>query len=225
VSYLAILRGYADAEHLAVAEAGTIGLPAPRVAAWLTGQSAWRHSQLSPGQAAVLDEIAGLGFVAVRGGFPYNRRALALPYADEPLLPASLRNAAQMAASLASPAFAAEVSRHLQPLLAATTGRLLLLCGSCGLQLFAAALPRLAVPAELRIGLVAVGPVCFTPAAALAAHRQVDLCVVRGTRDWISRFGCRATADLRPPVDHLGYTVHPEGRRALFQAAEALAGA
>ncbi|MES1242787.1 MAG: hypothetical protein ABUT39_14315 [Acidobacteriota bacterium] len=214
---LAVLRGYSTGDHLASA-----GL-ADNVTAWLTGQSSYRHSQLSPPQLAVLDEVAGLGYEVVRAGFPYNRRALAVPYAPEPLVSASLRNFAQFAAALARPAFAAEAARHLQPLLDAASRRLLLLCGSCGLQLFAAALPRLAPRPGLHIGLVAVGPVCLAPASAFRDRPGLSLFVVQGSRDWISRLVSRTGADARPPVDHLGYTRHPEARRAILQAASALA--
>jgi hypothetical protein len=219
--YLKILRGYQTADHLAAGEASAG--PASHLAAWLTGQSTYRHSQLSPEQLAVLDEMAGLGYRTVRAGFPYNRRALGVAYSPEPLLRASLRNASQLAAALVSPAFSAELGRHLQPLVDAASRRLLLLSGSCGLQLLAAALPRLSLPAGLRLGVVAVGPVCLKPAAFFLGHPQLDLCVVQGSRDWISRLGSRAGAHLRPPVDHLGYTRHPEGRRAIRQAAFALA--
>ncbi len=211
--YLSILRSYSTGDHLAS--------QAVNVAAWLTGQSAWRHSQLSPQQLGILEELAG--YEVVRAGFPYNGRALSVPYTPEPLLRASIRNASQFAASLASPAFSAEIARHLQPLIDAASRRLLLLCGSCGLQLLASALPRLDLPSRLRLGLVAVGPVCLTPAAFFRGHPQLDLFVVQGSRDWISRLGSRAGADARPPVDHLGYTRHPEARRAIRQAALALA--
>jgi hypothetical protein len=213
--YLAVLRGYSTSDHLAG--------PAASLAAWLTGQSSYRHSQLSPHQMAVLDEVAGLGYEVVRAGFPYNRQALAHPYAPEPLIRASLRNLSQFQAALARPAFSAEIARHLQPLIGAASRRLLLLCGSCGLQLFAAALPRLSLPPGLRVGLVAVGPVCLTPAAVFRDHPGLDLFVVQGSRDWLSRLASRTGADARPPVDHLGYTRHPEARRAILQAASALA--
>ena len=47
--YLAVLRGYSIDDHMAGS--------GDNVAAWLTGQSAYRHSQLSPQQLAVLDEL------------------------------------------------------------------------------------------------------------------------------------------------------------------------
>jgi hypothetical protein len=221
-SFLTVLRGYETRDHLA-----RLAQPVPSaahgLAAWLTGQSSYRHSQLSPAQRAVLDELEGLGFATVGAGFPYNARALEVPYRREPLVRASLRNAGQCAAALASPAFAAEVARHLQPLVDAAGRRLLLLCGSCGLQLLAAALHRLDLPAGLRLGLVGVGPVCFAPAAVFAARPQVDLVIVQGSRDWISRLGSRARPDLRPPLRHLEYLVHPAGRAALRQAVLTLA--
>ncbi len=215
--YLRILKGYSTDDHLA-GPAGSAG----QLAAWLTGQSSHRHSQLSPEQLAVLDAISGLGYETVRAGFPYNRRALSMPYAPEPLARASWRNLSQFLAALARPAFSVEVARHLQPLIDSASRRLLLLCGSSGLQLFASALPRLSIPPALRIGLVGVGPVCLSPAAVFRSHPGIDLFVIQGSGDWISRLGCRTGgtgADARPPVGHLGYTRHPEARRVLLQAA------
>ncbi len=215
MSYLGILRGYSTDDHLA----GSAG----RLAAWLTGQSSYRHSQLSPQQLAVLDEISDVGYETIRAGFPYNRRALSIPYAPEPLVRASLRNLSQFLTALARPAFSLEVARHLQPLIDSASHRLLLLCGSAGLQLFASALPRLSIPPTLRIGLVGVGPVCLSPAAVFRSHPAIDLFVIQGVGDWISRLGCRTGADARPPVGHLGYTRNPEARRVLRQAALDLA--
>lgn len=221
MSYLRILEGYSTDDHLA-GPAGSAG----QVAAWLTGQSSYRHSQLSPEQLAVLDDLADIadaGYETVRAGFPYNRRALSMPYAPEPLARASWRNFSQFLAALARPAFSVEVARHLQPLIDSASRRLLLLCGSGGLQLFASALPRLSIPPALRIGLVGVGPVCLSPAAVFRSHRGIDLFVIQGSGDWISRLGCRTGADARPPVGHLGYTRNPEARRVLLQAALDLA--
>lgn len=211
IGYRRILRGYADGGHLPE--------PAPDVVAWLTGQSSHRHSQLSPDQLAVLDDCAGLGFRAVRAGFPYHREALRHPWSPEPLLAASRRNASQFVESLARPAFAREIARHLRPLVSAASRRLLLLCGSCGLQLFAAALPHLELGASPRIGLVAIGPACWT----VPRHPSIKLTVVRGRRDWISHVFSDLPADARPPVGHMGYTSHPEGRRAIADAAAAFA--
>ena len=37
-------------------------------AAWLTGQSSYRHSQLAPEQLALLDRLEDVGFTPVRAG-------------------------------------------------------------------------------------------------------------------------------------------------------------
>jgi hypothetical protein len=189
--------------------------PAPAIATWLTGQSSYRHSQLSPAQAQVLDDLQSLGYRGLKAGFPYNRACLRIAYAKEPLLAASLRNGWQFLECLSSRAFAVEIARHLQPLIDAAGRRLLLLCGSCGLQLLAAALPHLVLPPALRVELIAIGPVCLS----VPRHPCLHLVVIRGSRDWISRCGSWLEADLRPPVGHLGYTQHPEARRAIREAA------
>jgi hypothetical protein len=190
---------YQVTDHLA----GTV----PACAAWLTGQSSYRHSQLSPGQLELLDAVAAEGFAAVRAGFPFNAEALSEPYHREPMAAASARNAAQYLAARLDRRFQAELTRHLQPLFDRTGRRLVLLCGSCGLELLTAALPRLAMPAGLRVLAVALGPVgrCLQ----VADDARIRLHVIQGTGDWISRLGYRRTPDLRVRAGHMGYLHRP----------------
>ena len=192
------LRRYDPAKSLAQ--------PGAQVVAWLTGQSDYRSACLSPAQAAVLRAIAAPGWVGVEANFPYNQAALTAGYRPAPLLAASVRNSAQFVAALGSTTFRQACARHLQPLLQAATHRLVLLCGSCGLQLFYAALPWLRVPAGLEIQLIGLGPVCVRH----HTHSQVAVTVVQGQRDWLSRSLCRLPCNYRVAAGHLDYAALPE---------------
>ena len=193
--------------------AATLARPAPRTLAWLTGQSNPASARLSAAQARLLAAVVAPGWQAVPSNFPYNQGALGLA-SPEPWLPlASWRNAAQFVALLLRPATGPACARHLQPLLDATTTQLVLLCGSCGLQLFYAALPWLHVPPGLRLHLVALGPA----ALRRPAHPQVAVTVVRGRGDWLSRCLCALPTDHALPGGHLDYALRPETARVLRQ--------
>jgi hypothetical protein len=198
---------YDLADHLAVS--------APNCAAWLTGQSSYRHSQLSAGQLDLLNSLTAVGYEAVRGGFPFNGGAMTMPYRREPLAAASVRNGVQYLAARVDRRFRVELTRHLQPLFDQTGRRLVLLCGSCGLELLAAALPRLRLRPRLEVLALALGPVGRLPAAG-----GLRLHVIRADGDWISRLGCRRAADLRVPGGHLGYLRQREVRAEVQRVAE-----
>jgi hypothetical protein len=199
--------GYQPSRHCAEA--------AHAVAAWLTGQSSYRHSQLAPEQLALLDRLEGVGFTPVRAGFPYNRAALAVPYRREPIVQSSIRNVAQFLAARRSRQFQAELVTHLTPLVERASARLLLICGSCGLEFLAAALPRLPVPAGLEILAVALGPVGRVP----APHPRLRLYAVRGGGDLISRLCCGLATDLPVSGGHLDYADNPVVRDAVLRLA------
>ncbi|MBT8226506.1 MAG: hypothetical protein HKP61_15260 [Dactylosporangium sp.] len=194
--------------------------PVAQRAAWLTGQSAYRHSQLSPGQHGLLDALDAVGFTPLRAGFPYNRAALAASYRPEPIVVASRRNAAQFLAARFSRTFRDEIARHLQPVVDRTSRRLLLLCGSCGLEFLTAAWPLLVLPAELEIVAMVLGGFGRVPAPG----SQLRVYAVRGKNDLVSRLGCRLAPDERVPGGHLDYAASPEVRAAVLRFARVLAG-
>lgn len=204
-------RWFADhdpARHLAGTADSTV--------AWLTGQSSLGSSTLSPGQEAVLDDVAAHGFTPVRSGFPYDAARAGRPYAKPTLVAASVRNGAQYLAARTSTPFAADVARHLQPLLDRTRSDLLLLCGSSGAALLAAAWPHLQVPPGLRVHVVGVGPVGRLPhpPAVASAH------VIRGRWDLLSRWGSRTGPDdVTVPGGHLDYVTSPHARAAIGRVA------
>ena len=186
--------------------AATLAQPSRQLVAWLTGQSTYGPAGLSASQRALLQAVSSPEWVALPANFPYNQVALRADHQEAPLLLASGRNGAQFAAALGSATFGKACARHLQPLLDATTERLVLLCGSCGLQLFYAALPWLQVPPGLRVQLVGLGPVCLR----YRQHPQVEVAVVQGRRDWLSRGGCRLPGQHWVPGGHLDYGARPE---------------
>ncbi len=181
-----------------------VAAPAAARAVWLTGQSSWQHAHLSPGQVAVLAALAADGWTPLPLGLPWTAAAAAGEYRRAPLVAASLRNAAQHLAARPGSRFAAQVARHLQPVLDRTADRLLLLCGSTGAQLLAVAAPLLTVPPGLRVQVVALGPV-----GRLPADGPWEVHVVRGDRDRISRWGCRRPADVVVPGGHLDAATGP----------------
>jgi hypothetical protein len=179
--------------------------PAPARAAWLTGQSSWTHSHLSPAQDAVLDALAVDGWAPLRLGLPWTEAAATAEYRRVALPVASARNAAQHLAARPGGRFAHQVARHLQPVLDGTADRLLLLCGSTGAQLLGVAAPLVRVPPGLTVHVVALGPV----GAALRPGARWHVRVVRGDRDRISRLGYRGPVDVVVPGGHLDAATGP----------------
>lgn len=193
----------------------SLAVPSPACAAWLTGQSSLRHSGLSPGQVALLEDLAGCGYRPVPGGLPYNSAAMVRPYRPEPIVAASVRNGAQYVAAATSARFGREVAVHVQPVLDATAERLVLLCGSAGAQLLTAALPYLDLPAGLALRVIGLGPVGRLP----APRDGLSVRVVQGARDRISRWGYRGPVDVVVPGGHLDYASHPDVRATVLRLA------
>jgi hypothetical protein len=164
----------------------------------------------------VLDAVAGLGYAAVRCGFPWNAAALHEPYRREAILTASARNAAQFAAARLGSSLGREVARHLQPLLDSCSRRLLLVCASAGAELLTAALPH------VRLGERPVLAVVLGPVGRLPGPGAVRVHVVRGARDRLSRWGCAAPTDSEVPGGHLGYARSGAVRAEVVRVAEGL---
>lgn len=194
------------------ARPATLPVVADRVV-WLSGRSTPRPALLAPRERALLGIAEASGFVPVEAGFPF--AADAAPWREPGLLAASARNGWQYAGLRWRRDAAARTAAALAPVFAATTSRLLVLCGSLGLELLltglAGAAPHARGPARLRV--VALGPVCSLPVAAL------DLRVAQGTRDRISRWGYAGPVHARPGCDHLGYHRMPEVSELVTAAA------
>ncbi|HEU0120186.1 MAG TPA: hypothetical protein VFQ91_06645 [Bryobacteraceae bacterium] len=164
----------------------------------LTGQSSARSSALSPAQSAFLAAVSPPGCTVTYSGFPYHTALLADPYDDAPMVAASLRNARQVQRSMTSSSFRTIVAARLAQALAMTRDRLILLTGSCGLELANAAWPLL--PAySAHVQIIALGPTCF-------GHlRLPSLTVLQGRRDLWSRLLYRGPVHASPDCGHLEY--------------------
>ncbi len=192
----------------------TLAGPVNRRVLWLTGQSSWSHSRLSPRQLAVLDAVAGSGWEPLRIGFPWTERAAARPYRPEPLPVASARNAAQYFAVRTSPAFRQQIARHLQTVLDRTSEHLLLLCGSTGSLMAHAALPLLTLGPQVTA--VALGPVGERPTGG-----GWDVHVIQGRQDRVSRWGYRGSVDHLIDGRHLDATTSPAAIEIILRIAQA----
>ncbi len=176
--------------------------------AWLSGRSSPRHAALSPDQRRLLAAAEPAGFNPVETGYPFPEQTAA--WHRSALLAASARNARQYAA-LGRPGATAEVAAALSPFFAAAGARLLLVCGSLGLELLATGLP--ALPAGPRLRVVALGPVCRV------VPPDLDLVVAQGGGDLVSRLGYRGPVHRRVRCGHLGYVGLPEVRELVAEAA------
>lgn len=180
-------------------------------AAWLTGQSSWRTSALSPTQHRVLEDLAERGWTTVGVGFPWTEAASSGEFRRTPVLPASVRNTVQGLAARPGSSFGADVARHLQPLLDVTTRRLVLLCGSAGARMVTAARAEARVPPGVVVDVVGVGPVGALPPSDDVWRVRV----VRGSRDLLSVVGCRTPSDRVVPGGHLRAATSEAARAVL----------
>ncbi|MGB7964019.1 MAG: hypothetical protein WCF12_13820 [Propionicimonas sp.] len=193
----------------------TLVKPVANRVAWLSGRSEPGHGQLSPAQCRLVVEVAPVGFEALAAAFPYHT-GLVGAWQPAPLGVASVRNTLQFVAARRDPAFRNQLVRHLSPLVERTRDRLLVICGSAGLELLLAALPDLPLHPGLRLGVVALGPVSRRPPSWLPVH------VLQGRTDVISRLGYRGPADA-VPCGHLGYATSPAVRARIRLLAEEFA--
>lgn len=179
-----------------------------------TGQSSFLHSRLSPEQERFLGCVAP-GFEPLRAGFPFHSEMLEA--AGEPgLLAASMRNAAQAIASVWAPGYRAVLRGTLQRLADRTARALILVAGSCGLQLINAVWLELKVPPGLAVRVVALGPACF----GRFRIERARITVIQGRRDRWSRLLYRGPVDRLADCGHLDYWTNDEVRRVV--AAELL---
>ncbi len=170
------------------------------IAAFITGHSVRGCTGLSHEQAEFQRKSEVPAAEWLPHNFPYQNT---FPF-PEPfnLLAASMNNVWHYSRSrLGSFALAHRdaVADVLQPY-----DKVLLLAGSCGLELF----NNLGLPEDLRsrVHIFAYGPVSRRR-PEVASHL-----IVQGTRDWLSRF-YHPTADHRYACPHMGYLAAPETLR------------
>ncbi len=187
---------------------GSLLAPADVRMLLLTGQSSFRSARLAAEQVAFLRAVSPCPDAVVEAGFPFHADLLADEREPFDLLVASARNARQVVWSMTSSRYQQVVQRTLQQALNATRERLMVVTGSCGLQLLNRAWTSLVVPPRLRVQVVALGPACFAPLRL----RPAEVTVIAGTRDPWSRLFYYGRADLRVACGHLDYWASPEVR-------------
>jgi hypothetical protein len=176
----------------------------------LTGQSSFTSSRLSAIQQGFLEAITPPGFDLMPAGFPYHADLLGTR--PEPsILSASWRNAAQTFWSAAPTVFRQALAQTLNTLLSRTNRRLILITGSCGLQLANSVWPELNKPAELDIRVIALGPACF-------GTLQVPATVIQGRRDYWSKLFYRGPVKFHVPCGHLDYWTSHEVRALICKS-------
>lgn len=166
---------------------------------WLTGLSDPRRCELSEAQEAFLRRLDAPEECKLYRNFPY------LPCdgnaASPPLLRASLRNGRQFLAasgwrSNTAADYRSAAALHWQAL-ARSTDRLLILAGSCGLEIVRRCLAcSESSIADVRIA--ALGPVGWT-------RPPCETLLVQGSRDYVSRLFFRRPDVLVPSVGHMNY--------------------
>lgn len=172
---------------------------APIRIAFLTGRSDPSRCGLSPQQQSFLGALRAPGREPVDRNFPY--AAPQSGHVAVPLPLAAWRNLGDYIGAR-RPAFAA---RHRASVLSAFAGdgAVVLLAGSCGLELLANLQLEAAVRARLHV--FAYGPV------ARQAPDVARLLCVQGRGDWISRVGWRGPVH-RVDGGHMDYLRQPEVR-------------
>lgn len=192
----------------------SITTPAADRVVWLSGQSSPDHAALAPGQRRLL--AAAEGFDAVPNGYPFP--AQDGPWRPTGLLGASARNARQFLALRRDAGAPATVAARLDPLFALTSDRLLVVCGSLGLELLLVGLAGRGpvggvFPHGPRLRVVALGPVSGP------VPDDLDAWIVQGRRDLLTRLAHRGPPRWRPHCGHLGYTTHPQVLALVGEAA------
>lgn len=179
--------------------------PADFRIAILTGQSSFASSRLSLPQEQFIEAIAPDGYDLLMSGFPYHADQMAVR--PEPsIIAASWRNAAQTLWSVRPTGFRNSLSQIVGMLISRTNRRLVVIAGSCGLQLINSIWPGLPKHPQLDIRVIALGPACFGPL-------QMSASVIQGSQDLWSKLFYRGPVHFHVRCGHLDYWDSPEVRQ------------
>lgn len=163
--------------------------------AFITGRSRPDNASLSPLQSTFIQRVVG-HHQPVAVNFPWTVQSV--PWQATGLLRASVNNTREYLGARQA-GFALRYQPQALEMLA-SANHTVLLCGSCGLELF----NQLRLPAEwlARISVFSFGPV---------ARRRPDCrhLLVQGEQDWISRCWFRH-ADRRIACGHMNYLEQPQ---------------
>ena len=181
----------------------------------LTGQSNLRSSPLSTAQTDFLSSLAALPIEVVPTGFPFD--GATVPHRPASLLGASFQNARQYLWARHEPAYGRSVAQVLQPAFDSASRGILLVTGSCGLQILEAAWPHLQASPKLRIEILALGPVGRAP-----QFGEAGFTTVQGSADLWSRMLYRAPIAHKTSCGHLDYWHDRVARDVVRSLAERL---
>lgn len=179
--------------------AGFLLPPARRRLCLLTGQSSFTSSALPADKLRFLNAVAPADVLVTPAGFPWHA-ALTGAVAVPGLLPACLRNARQWRWARRHEGFRGALSAILELALKRTEDRLLVVTGSCGVELLAQALSRLPTGGPALWAAV-LGPAGRVPSARHVAR----LLVIQGRRDVWSRMLWQGPVHRQPDCGHLEY--------------------
>ena len=179
----------------------------------LTGQSSFSNARLSPEQEGFLRAVVPECCEVTASGFPYRAEFLRGEFRSSGMVAASVRNGLQVMWSLGHPGYRRALECVLQGVIDATARRLVLITGSCGLQLANAVWPKLRLRSALHIQVIALGPVCFGTLRLQGA--QVS--VLQGDRDGWSRRFYRGPVDVCCACGHLDYWTSTEVRQRVAE--------
>lgn len=179
------------------AAAETVWPPCEHRLLSLTGQSNLRSSPLSAAQTDFLASLTHLPIEGVLTGFPFDEAPM--PNRPVGLQQASLQNARQYLWARSDPAYARAVAQVLQPILASASRSILIVTGSCGLQILEATWPHLRRTPALRIEILTLGPVGSAPHSGEAGFSGVQ-----GAADLWSRLFYRRPIAHETSCGHVG---------------------
>jgi len=165
-----------------------------RVLLW-TGQSGLAAAGLSAKQKEFLWAVGE--DAALLSGFPFHRDCER--ETDAHLLAASWRNARQTLWCATNQRYRRILAGVLQQAVASTAEKLLLICGSCGLELVNAAAGEWRQTLAPHVSIIALGPTCVRK---LCLPRVF---AIRGRKDRWSACLYRGPVDAITPGGHLDY--------------------
>lgn len=176
-------------------EAGTLLAPARRRMLLWTGQSGYAAGALRAEQREFLQAVAGEE--AVLAGFPFHRE-FDREY-ELRIVRASLRNARQTWWCAANARYRRAVGKVLGQAVRSVSERLMIVCGSCGLEIVNAAAEEMGGALPDHVEIVALGPTCLRPL------RLEVVRVVQGRRDRWSQWLYRGPVEVVTGGGHLDY--------------------
>lgn len=170
----------------------------------VTGLSNPTTCRLTEHQKSIVTEVEGASDFFVPWNFPFLPDSVltgSVPRSEPTLLTAAIANGLQFLRSRTE-GYRRAAEPHWNAVLN-SSGRMILITGSCGIQLAAAS--GVLRSAAGRIKAIALGPTGGTDAV-------FPVTTVQGDRDWISRRWYRQVDHPVPEAGHMDYWEHPEVR-------------